>query len=527
MLRKMNLQARLMSAFILMGLLVFSVASLGWSGTSRLSQHINTIGKNNLPSLEALWEINEGQTQIESSERALLNLALTLPERRTELERIKTAWKQINRGFKDYEAIPRSSDEDIAFQEMQQKWETWRTAHNQFLRLNEQFQQLGIFNFIEAPERQIGNSKNNSTELVKAKAAAQIFKQLNAQAKANRSLFKASETSTLKVVALNRHQTFEATRNADQDKMQIQFVALIAMILGPVIALILGNLLSRAIAKPLDKAITETINTISASSNEIAATMEQQEQIAGAQAIAVNQTTTTMDELNASSQVALSQAENTAQLAQQALTLTGDGAKAVRLALKEIAALQQQVTAIASSMRRLSDQADQIGSISVVVGELANKTNMLALNAAVEAVRAGENGKGFGVVASEIRKLADQSNACSEKIKALVKQIQSAVQSTVALTNQGMQSVKNSVKVTQKNASTFKQVAEAMQQVVVNNQKISLNAKQQAVAISQVVMAMDSINNGARETASGITQTKVSTQQLHQAAQHLQILGFR
>ena len=103
MLRKMNLQARLMSGFLLMGLLVFIVAFFGWRGTSSLSEHINTIGQNKLPSIDALWKINEGQTQIESSERALLDFTLSLPERRSELERIQTAWQQINDGFKDYE----------------------------------------------------------------------------------------------------------------------------------------------------------------------------------------------------------------------------------------------------------------------------------------------------------------------------------------------------------------------------------------------------------------------------------------
>ena len=109
--------------------------------------------------------------------------------------------------------------------------------------------------------------------------------------------------------------------------MQTQLAALLAMILGPTIAIVLGTLVSKVIAKPLDKGIAEIITTIGTSSNQIAATVEQQEKIAGSQAIAVNETTTTMDELSASSQVALSQAENTAKLAQQALTLTGGGAK--------------------------------------------------------------------------------------------------------------------------------------------------------------------------------------------------------
>ncbi|MGD1717232.1 methyl-accepting chemotaxis protein [Dapis sp. BLCC M172] len=92
---------------------------------------------------------------------------------------------------------------------------------------------------------------------------------------------------------------------------------------------------------------------------------------------------------------------------------------------------------MAQQITRLSEQTNQIGNISQLVGDLANQTNMLALNAAVEAVRAGEHGKGFGVVASEIRKLADESRKSAEKIYTLVADIQTSINSTVLATEAG------------------------------------------------------------------------------------------
>ncbi len=91
------------------------------------------------------------------------------------------------------------------------------------------------------------------------------------------------------------------------------------------------------------------------------------------------------------------------------LILTEGGTQAVQQTLKGVTTLKEQVNEIANAIIRLSEQTRQIGTISSLVGDLANQTNMLALNAAVEAARAGEHGKGFGVVATEIRKLADQS----------------------------------------------------------------------------------------------------------------------
>ena len=89
----MNLQTRLIGAFMIMGLLVFLVAWVAWSSTSNLSQHIDSIGRNNLPSIEYLLKINEGHTQIESSERALINPALSQTERQDALNRMDKAWQ--------------------------------------------------------------------------------------------------------------------------------------------------------------------------------------------------------------------------------------------------------------------------------------------------------------------------------------------------------------------------------------------------------------------------------------------------
>jgi methyl-accepting chemotaxis protein len=180
--------------------------------------------------------------------------------------------------------------------------------------------------------------------------------------------------------------------------------------------------------------------------------------------------------------------------------------------------LEKKVGAIADQIVHLSERASQIGSISQLVSDLANQTNMLALNSSVEAVRAGEHGKGFSVVANEIRKFADQSQRSAEKINFLVSEIQSAINSTVMVTEEGTKTVTTGVQIAKRTDQAFAGVADAVNKVVLNNQQISLNLKQQVDGIQQVVQAMDAINKGAKETASGISQTKVGTQQLNEAA---------
>ncbi len=272
----------------------------------------------------------------------------------------------------------------------------------------------------------------------------------------------------------------EDKRQAERDQQAgeaMQFL-IIAAVVGALSAAVLSILLGNLIADRITQKINETINIIVSSSSEIAATTEQHEHAANQQAASVHQTSTTMDELRASSRQAAQQAESATSEAQ----------------------------AIAQQIFRLSAQTKQIATINNLVGDLANQTNMLALNAAVEAVRAGEHGKGFAIVAAEIRKLADRSKTSAEKISTLLADIQAITDATVVQTSEG---------------SKVESIVAAVNNIVMSNQQISLSAKQQAIAIEQVVVAMNVLNEGAVETACGISQTKIGIQKLNEAALNL------
>jgi methyl-accepting chemotaxis protein len=218
-----------------------------------------------------------------------------------------------------------------------------------------------------------------------------------------------------------------------------------------------------------------------------------------------------MNELDASSKTTAERAEEAAQGVFHILKLvSGKTLDGVRAGLepgdsfdRDGTNLEGKVSQIALQMEILSEQLGQIDKIANLVSNLAEQTNMLALNAAVEAVRAGEGGKGFGIVASEIRKLADRSRKSAEQINMLVQDIQKATQATVTATKEGNQ--------------TVEVVVGAIDEIVGSIQAISGNAREQAIAISQVVEAMHRLNLASGETASGITQVRTGTQQLNTA----------
>lgn len=521
MLRNLNLQTRLIGAFLMMGLLVFLVAWVGWSSTSNLSQHIETIGKDHLPSIEALLKINEGQTQIESAERALINPALSQAERQGALNRMDKAWQQIQDGFKAYEATTRNSEEDELYQQMLKYWEDWKQADREFLLINQEFEKQGILNPLGLQIELINQGESNSPEMERAKIASNLLNKLSQQAKVIRVKFIQSEEATLAVAAYNRKQADNAYQTAQNDISKTQVSVLLGMTVGPLTAIILGIALSIAIAKPLDKALKGIINMIVSSSTEIAATIEQQERIAVQQAASVNQTTTTMDELGASSRQSAMQAESALENASHVLNMAAEGSKVVQKTQQGMLTLTEKVGGIAEQVLHLSQQTNQIANITNLVSDLANQTNMLAINATVEAVRAGEQGKGFGVVAREIRRLADQSKQSAAEINDLINDIQNAINKTVMVTDEGNTTLYNSLKLAEGTAETFNHVANAINSVVVSSQQIYLNTKQQALAIEQVVDAMNALNKGAAETASGITQSRIGTQKLNQAALNL------
>lgn len=307
----------------------------------------------------------------------------------------------------------------------------------------------------------------------------------------------------------------------EKGNITLTFVLVIIFLFGGgAVSLILANMLSDAISKQIKDAIAE----VSASSNEIATTMEEQERTASLQAASVNETTTTMDELRASSHQSEEQAKSASQAAEEVLQLAENGNVSVEETVATMVDLKNKVGAIAEQIVRLSEQTNQIGNISEVVSDLSQQTNMLALNASVEAVRAGEHGKGFSVVAEEIRKLADQSRQSATNINNLVAEIQNAINTTVMVTDEGTKTANAGMLITEKTANAFAGVLEAINDVSINNQQIALNIRQQGRAVEQVLSAMENINKGAQETASGLTQVKSGTKQLSDTAKDLEVL---
>ncbi|MEL6351481.1 MAG: methyl-accepting chemotaxis protein [Cyanobacteria bacterium J06627_28] len=297
-------------------------------------------------------------------------------------------------------------------------------------------------------------------------------------------------------------------------------VAMMVALISLAITIPLGIARGRQLISMLER----LISGISSSSQQIFSTVSEQERIASQQAASVSETSTTMEELEASSRQSAEQAMAAVSAAKTALDRAEIGTQTVDESLSGMYVLEQKVDAIAQQIVNLSGQADEIGNISQLVSDFASQTNMLALNSSVEAVRAGEHGRGFAVVANEIRKLSDQSQQSADRINNLVAEIQKLINKTVMVTEEGTKTAKAGVKLAKLTEVAFDDIRQSIDAVVLNNQQVSLTQKQQVDAIRQVVTAMETIDRSSKESATGLTQTRTGTAQLNETAQSLREL---
>lgn len=269
------------------------------------------------------------------------------------------------------------------------------------------------------------------------------------------------------------------------------------------------------------------INNISTFSWEILTTLNEQERILYHQSSMVNNTSNTLADLGKFAQQTAAEAENVAKNAQEALNLALRGDGLVQETVSGLLSVQEKVAVISQQAQKLGSQTSQIGNITNLarmVSDLAKQTNMLALNASVEAVRAGEYGWGFGVVAAEIRKLSDESRKAAESINAIIPELEGAIAATVEATQAGAKTLKAGMNIAEQAAQAFSGVRQAANEVFISNQQMSFNAKKQAVSLEELVHIMVDLNQKSAESVKAISYTKQGVETLNQQADSLKAI---
>ncbi len=570
MFKNMNLQMRLLSAFIFMGAIVLIVALIGFSGTARLSNHIDTLTNNSLPSISGLWKVNEGQTQIESSERALLNIKLNMKDRQAELTRINGAWGQIDQGFKEYETTPRSEDEDKVYKQFQINWNRWKQGQDSYLRLNQEFEKLGIPNPFEVEISLLQQGKANSPEMLAAKNAGNAYNKLYDQANDNRAPFEAATKSLLEDIKINENTANRANKAANEDVSQNKFLVLLGVIIGPLTAVLFGTYFSNTIAKPLGakiagvvdvaekisvgnlttqvqvtdgqdeiakllnafRTMTQNLNSlirqvqqsgiqITTSATQIAASGRELEATVTEQVASTNEVVATAKEIAATSGQLVRTMDEVSGMSESTAQAASSGQKELFRMEATMRQLADATGSISAKLGVISEKANNINTIVTTITKVADQTNLLSLNAAIEAEKAGEYGMGFAVVAREIRRLADQTAVATLDIESMVKEMQSAVSTGVMEMDKFTREVGRGVEDVRNISVQLAEIIEQVQNLTPRFEVVGHGMEAQSQGAQQISEAMVQLSEASSQTADTLREINGAIAQLNDAAQGL------
>lgn len=268
------------------------------------------------------------------------------------------------------------------------------------------------------------------------------------------------------------------------------------------------------------RSLLEGANVLSSSAAEIVASTTQLASGASESATAVSETTTTVEEVRQTAQLSSEKARGVSDAAQRAAQTSQSGRKSTEDVSTGMSRIRQQMDSIGGSMVRLSEQSQTIGQIIATVEDLAAQSNLLAVNAAIEAAKAGEHGRGFNVVAQEVKSLAEQSRQATNQVRSILGEIQKATTAAVMATEQGNKAVEAGARQTELAGESIQTLNSTVSEAAQMATQIAASSQQQLVGMDQVALAMENIKQAS-------TQNVASAKQLESAARNLSDLGQR
>jgi twitching motility protein PilJ len=266
---------------------------------------------------------------------------------------------------------------------------------------------------------------------------------------------------------------------------------------------------------------SKSASDVSTSANEILVASEQMASGATQQDQEITNTSSAVEELTVSMKQVSNNAEASAEAARRALEAAEQGNRSVRDTLEGMQRIRASVQATGKKIKSLGDRSLEISEIINVINDITEQTNLLALNAAIEAARAGEAGRGFAVVADEVRKLAEHSRSATKDIAALIKAIQAETSEAVVVMEEGTKEVEVGARLADQAGKALEAISTVVRQSAELVQEISLASKQQVRGTEGVANAMQIISNITRQTSQGARQTTRTVEHMVKLSEQL------
>jgi len=544
---KQSMASQLRLALIGMGGLAMLVAALAVVTASSLSGKIKDLAQNRLPSVDALWKIDEGQTQVQSSENAIVIPGGGAAERQQELRRIDIAWQQINAGFQKYETTASTPEEGRLYAEFKPKWDAWVNDHKDFLQA----------------VRSLGNQDFPALNTPKGQVIFQVWEREITD-------YKIASDGITKLIEYNNSNGEVAADSGIEGSRTAMFWSVVALIAAPAIGFFASNYFIRTIARPLGARIADVVVVaenvaggdltsnipgtesadelgklqnsihvmvnnlsglvrqiqssgiqITTSTTEIAASGKQLQATVAEQLASTNEVTATAQQIAATSKNVVRAMDD---VKVQAVD-TADAAAHSQQDLDQMETVMRELVtataAITSKLDVMHEKANNINTVVTTITKVADQTNLLSLNAAIEAEKAGEYGTGFAVVAREIRRLADQTAVATLEIEQMVKEMQRAVSIGVMEMDHFSKTVTAAVDDVVRISDQVEGVIEKVQGLTPKFEMVGQSIEEQSQGAQQISEAMQQLSEGSQQTSDALRESNRALEVLDDSTQAL------
>jgi methyl-accepting chemotaxis protein len=257
--------------------------------------------------------------------------------------------------------------------------------------------------------------------------------------------------------------------------------------------------------------VSDAAHSLAASSKHVSQSSNLQSEAASSMAASLEQVSTSI------SQVAES-ASRAQQLARETDNLSGDGKNLVQATIGEINKIADTVRSSSNSVKTLGDNSNQISNIANVIKDIADQTNLLALNAAIEAARAGEQGRGFAVVADEVRKLAEKTALSTQEITSMIGRIHEGTISAVQGMEQGQLQIEEGVNRAAKTGDSMTEIQSGAHQVLVAVDDISNALREQSAASEHIAQSVEKVARMSEDNSLAVNEVLQAANQLEHLA---------
>ncbi|MDH1405161.1 methyl-accepting chemotaxis protein, partial [Pseudomonas sp. GD03817] len=527
-LRNLKIGIRAASVFALLGILVLFMGLIALYETRQMDKATDEIRVTWMPAVIALGDIS---TNLGRARAVTLRAALddNPSNRERNLQMLNGINTELNNALKDYADTIIAADDRALFN-------AFSAAYQHYFELQTRvLQGIQAGHMDDAKQQISGPLTQRADSMMQAMAALIAYNGTGAEQASQRSSDVADEAFTALVASLVVIMLALATIATVLTR---SIVVPLADALAVAERVATGDLtreirvtgrdepamLLRALSR-MQGSLRDTIRQIAASSDQLASASEELHTVTEdtsrglhQQSAEIDQAATAVNQMTAAVEEVANNAVSTADASKGADQTTRDGRDQVNQALASIQHLVADVTGTSVEIEQLASNANEISRVLDVIGAIAGQTNLLALNAAIEAARAGEAGRGFAVVADEVRALAHRTQQSTAEIEQMIAGIQNGTERAVTAMHSSQGRATGTLEVAQSAGQALEVIAEAIASINQRNLVIASASEEQAQVAREVDRNLVNIRDLAMQTSAGANQTSAAAQDLSRLA---------